>query len=91
MHECGIYQNKNIFVFPLHFLHTQNNTVYVYTVSGDKLTEKTTITTANEITVVAYSPNGEELAVSSGRSIIIYDAASYQVCTCNWLVTFSMC
>ena len=51
----------------------------VYSVSGDSLNEKTTIELSGEISAAAYSPEGEFLAVTSGRSICTYDSASYQV------------
>ena len=51
----------------------------VYSVSGDSLNEKTTIELSGEISAAAYSPEGEFLAVTSGRSVCTYDSASYQV------------
>ena len=53
----------------------------VYSVSGDSLNEKTTFETSGEISAAAYSPTGEFLAVTSGRSICTYESASYQVNT----------
>lgn len=60
----------------------KDNKVRVYSVSGDSLTEKTTIETSEEISAVSYSPNGDLLAVTSGRSVCTYDVASYQVLYC---------
>lgn len=62
-----------------HLIYTQDNVVRVYSVSGDSLTEKTTIETTDEISAVAYSPTGEFLAVTSGRSVCTYETASFQV------------
>lgn len=57
----------------------KDNVVRVYSVSGDSLTEKTTIETTDEISAVAYSPTGEFLAVTSGRSVCTYETASFQL------------
>lgn len=56
-----------------------DNKVRVYSVSGDSLNEKTTFETSGEISAAAYSPTGEFLAVTSGRSICTYESASYQL------------
>ena len=53
--------------------------VYVYTVSGNDLSEKTKFQLNGEISSLAYSPNGEFLAVTSGRNIMVHETASYQV------------
>ena len=53
--------------------------MYVYTVSGNDLSEKTKFQLNGEISSLAYSPNGEFLAVTSGRNIMVHETASYQV------------
>ena len=53
--------------------------MYVYTVSGDSLTEKTKFRVTGEITVIKYSTDGQTVAVTSGKNIILFDSASYQV------------
>ncbi len=53
--------------------------MYVYTVNGDTLSAKTTISVGEQITVIAYSPDGKSVAVTSGKSIVVFDAANYQV------------
>ena len=53
--------------------------MYVYTVSGNDLTEKTKFQVTGEISSMAYSPNGEFIAVTSGRNILVYETGSYQV------------
>ena len=58
---------------------SQDNCVHVYTVDGDKLTEKTKIQASADITAAAYSPDGAYLAVSMGRNIKVYETASFQV------------
>ena len=56
--------------------------MHVYTVSGDQLSEKTTFDLSEGSTAIEYSPNGENLAVTSGRNVFVHEAASYQVHTC---------
>ena len=51
----------------------------MYTLAGDELSEKKSFKVSGEIAAMAYSPNGEDLAVTAGRSIVILDSASYQV------------
>ena len=51
----------------------------MYTVSGNDLTEKTKFQVTGEISSMAYSPNGEFIAVTSGRNILVYETGSYQV------------
>ena len=51
----------------------------MYTVSGNDLSEKTKFQLNGEISSLAYSPNGEFLAVTSGRNIMVHETASYQV------------
>ena len=53
--------------------------MYVYTVNGDSLTEKTKFRVAGDITVIKYSGDGQTIAVASGKSIVLFDSASYQV------------
>ena len=53
--------------------------VYVYTLAGDSLSEKTSFSVSGEISAMAYSPDGESLAVTSDRTVMVYDSASYQV------------
>ena len=55
--------------------------MYVYTVSGDKLSDKTTFDLPEASTAIEYSPNGENLAVTSGRNVFVHEAAGYQVTT----------
>ena len=54
--------------------------MYVYSVVGDKFTEKTKFRTSGEISAMAYSRDGQSLAVASGRSILVYSTANYEVC-----------
>jgi len=56
----------------------KDQVVYVYTVSGNDLTEKTKFQVTGEISSMAYSPNGEFIAVTSGRNILVYETGSYQ-------------
>lgn len=56
----------------------KDRSVHIYTVSGSNLSEKTKFSVAGEISTIAYSPDGESLAVSSDRTILIFDSASYQ-------------
>ena len=51
----------------------------MYTVSGNDLSEKTKFQLNGEISSLAYSPNGDFLAVTSGRNIMVHETASYQV------------
>ena len=71
------YRLNSISVNPYHAL--QDQVVYVYTVSGNDLVEKTKFQVKGEISSMAYSPNGEFLAVASGRNILVHETASYQV------------
>ena len=57
----------------------QDNSVYVYTLSDDKLSEKKKFSLNNEVSDAAYSPDGKSLAVTNGKMIVIYDSASYVV------------
>ena len=54
--------------------------MYVYTVSGTGLTEKTQFQLNGDITALAYSPSEEYLAVTDSRNVLVYDTASFQVC-----------
>ena len=54
--------------------------MYVYTVTGDKFTQKTKFQTPGEISAIAYSRDGQYLAVASGRSIFVYGSSNYEVC-----------
>ena len=69
--------------------------MYVYTVSGNDLSEKTKFQLNGEISSLAYSPNGEFLAVTSGRNIMVHETASYQVrlsvCVSVWASVFCLC
>jgi WD40 repeat protein len=56
----------------------KDNSVHVYTLSGDKLTEKKSFQAGKEVVAAEFSPDGATLAVSSGRSVFLYDSASYQ-------------
>ena len=56
----------------------KDKVVYVYTVSGNDLSEKTKFQLNGEISSLAYSPNGDFLAVTSGRNIMVHETASYQ-------------
>ena len=53
----------------------------VYTLAGDNLSEKNSFDMPGAVSAMAYSPDGQNLAVTSDRSIMVYDAASYQVGT----------
>ena len=60
----------------------QDSSVHIYTISGDSLSEKTTFQVQKEVVSLAYSPNGTSLALTSGRSVLLYDTSNYQVCMC---------
>lgn len=66
-------------IFELHDASIQDNSVRVYTLAGDSLSEKKTFKSSGEISDMAYSPDGANLAVAEARSIVLYDAASYEV------------
>lgn len=53
----------------------------MYTLKGDSLTEKTTFQAGKEVVTAEYSPDGATLAIGSGRSVLLFDSASYQVST----------
>ena len=53
--------------------------MHVYTLTGDSLTEKKSFQAGKEVVAAAYSPDGATLAISSGRSVLLYDSASYEV------------
>lgn len=53
--------------------------MHVYTLTGDSLTEKKSFQAGKEVVAAAYSPDGAILAISSGRSVLLYDSASYEV------------
>ncbi|CAI8058234.1 WD repeat-containing protein 1 [Geodia barretti] len=56
----------------------KDNSVHVYTLSGDSLTEKKSFQAGKEVVAAEFSPDGATLAISSGRSILLFDSASYQ-------------
>ena len=53
--------------------------MYVYSVAGDKFTQKTKFRTSGEISAIAYSRDGQSLAVTSGRSILVCSTSNYEV------------
>ena len=53
----------------------------MYTLSGGSLSEKKAFQAGKEVVKAEFSPDGATLAVSSGRSVFLYDTASYQVYT----------
>ena len=57
----------------------QDNSVHVYTLSGDTLTEKKSFQAGQEVVAAEFSPDGATLAISSGRSVLLYDSTSYEV------------
>lgn len=57
----------------------KDNSVHIYTLSGDTLSEKKTFSTAGEISAMVYSPDAASLAVTSARSIVVYNTATYEV------------
>ena len=57
----------------------QDNSVHVYTLNGDTLTEKKAFQAGKEVVAAEFSPDGATLAVSSGRSVLLFDSASYEV------------
>ena len=56
----------------------KDSTVYVYSVAGDKFTQKTKFRTSGEISAIAYSRDGQSLAVTSGRSILVCSTSNYE-------------
>ncbi len=61
------------------YIHLQDSEIHIYTVNGDSLCTKTTISNCKDCTVVAYSPDGQLLAVTVGKTINIFDSANYKV------------
>lgn len=53
--------------------------MHVYTVSGNSLTEKKSFQAGKEVVGAEYSPDGNTLAINSGRSILLFDTDNYQV------------
>ena len=53
--------------------------MHVYTLSGSSLTEKKSFQAGKEVVTAEYSPDGAMLAIGSGRSVLLFDSASYQV------------
>lgn len=53
----------------------------MYTLKDDSLTEKKTFQAGKEVVTAEYSPDGATLAIGSGRSVLLFDSASYQVST----------
>lgn len=53
----------------------------MYTLKGDSLTEKKAFQAGKEVVTAEYSPDGATLAIGSGRSVLLFDSASYQVST----------
>lgn len=56
----------------------KDNSVHVYTISGDTLKEKTTFQAGKEAVSLAYSHNGSFLAVASGRHVLVFNTTSYE-------------
>ena len=68
------------------FFPLQDSTLHVYTINGDSLIEKTVFQVSNEVVVVRYSPDGNSVAVSSGRHVMVYNTSNYQVhCVCVYV------
>ena len=53
--------------------------MHVYTLSGGSLTEKKAFQAGKEVVAAEFSPDGATLAVSSGRSVLLFDTDTYQV------------
>ena len=53
--------------------------MHVYTLNGNSLTEKKAFQAGKEVVAAEYSPDGTTLAIGSGRSVLLFDSASYQV------------
>lgn len=62
-----------------YYLAVQDNSVHVYTISGDSLSEKKSFQSGKEIVKAEFSPDGATLAICSGRSVYLYDSSSYEV------------
>jgi WD40 repeat protein len=56
----------------------KDNSVHVYTLNGNSLTEKKAFQAGKEVVAAEYSPDGTTLAIGSGRSVLLFDSASYQ-------------
>ena len=57
----------------------------MYTLNGSSLTEKKSFQAGKEVVTAEYSPDGAMLAIGSGRSVLLFDSASYQVRPGCWL------
>lgn len=55
--------------------------MHVYTLAGDNLSEKNCFDVSGEVSAMAYSPDGQSLAVTVDRTIMVYDSANYKVST----------
>lgn len=58
----------------------------MYTLSGNSLTEKKSFQAGKEVVVAEFSPDGNTLAIGSGRSVLLFDSANYQVWLWEWLI-----
>jgi WD40 repeat protein len=56
-----------------------DNKTHIYAVNGDSLTEVTTLNTRSKVTVVAYNPQGDCLAIGDeGRQVEVYQRDSWE-------------
>ena len=51
----------------------------MYTLIGDSLTKKLTFTVKDQVTDASFSPDGQNLVITVGKNLILYNTTSYEV------------